>query len=80
MLHVKDLAEVPEGGMASNDGRGETKFTEVGTGVVDLAGAVEAARDSGVEWLVVEQDRMRDLPPMESIQVSFRNLREAVSG
>lgn len=74
VLHMKDFVEVPEGGDSSND-RGETHFTEVGTGVVDIEGAVAAARESGVEWLVVEQDRMRDLPPMESARVSHDNLR-----
>jgi sugar phosphate isomerase/epimerase len=76
ILHVKDLAEVPEGGETSNDERGEAvAFTEVGTGVVDVEGVVAAARDSGVEWLVVEQDRMRELPPMASARVSCRNLK-----
>ncbi|MFO7958940.1 MAG: sugar phosphate isomerase/epimerase [Candidatus Brocadiia bacterium] len=78
ILHVKDVLEVPGGGVASNDGRQETKFTEVGTGVVDLEGAVEAARESGVEWLSIEQDRMRNLSPMDSIRVSYNNLRRVV--
>jgi sugar phosphate isomerase/epimerase len=75
---MKDIAAVPEGGNVSNDGRKGTQFTEVGTGVVDVEGAVEAARESGVEWLVVEQDRLADLPPMESIAVSYRNLKKVV--
>ncbi len=74
VLHMKDLVEVPDGGYSGND-RGETHFTEVGTGVVDIEGAVEAARQSGVEWLVVEQDRMRELSPMESAKASHDNLR-----
>ncbi len=78
VLHIKDLAEVPPGGATSNDGRKETLFTEVGTGVVDLRGTVEAARECGVDWLVVEQDRMRDLPPMESMKVSYDNLKAIV--
>ena len=78
ILHVKDLAEVPPGGATSNDGRTETRFTEVGTGVVDVRGAVEAARECGVDWLVVEQDRMRDLSPMESARVSYDNLKAIV--
>ncbi len=78
LLHVKDLAEVPEGGQTGNEGRRETQFTEVGTGLVDVEGAVEAARECGVEWLVVEQDRMRDLEPMESIRVSYANLRALI--
>lgn len=81
VLHMKDLAAVPAGGLTGNDGsqgRGETQFTEVGTGVVDIAGVVAAARDCGVEWLVVEQDRMNKLAPMDSIRVSYENLKRIV--
>jgi sugar phosphate isomerase/epimerase len=78
ILHMKDLAVVPEGGETGNEGRKETQFTEVGTGVVNTAGAVEAAREAGVEWLVVEQDRMRNLAPMDSIRVSYENLKRIV--
>jgi sugar phosphate isomerase/epimerase len=78
ILHVKDFATVPEGGATGNDERKGHAFTEVGTGVVDLAGAVAAARECGVEWLIVEQDEMRDLSPMESIRVSYENLKRAV--
>jgi len=78
ILHMKDFASVPEGGYTGNDRGAPTPFTEVGTGVVDIAGAVAAARECGVEWLVVEQDRMRDLEPMESIRVSYENLRRVV--
>jgi sugar phosphate isomerase/epimerase len=69
---------VPEGGETGNEGRKSTEFTEVGTGVVNVEGVVEAARECGVDWLVVEQDRMRDLSPMESIRVSYDNLRRLV--
>lgn len=78
ILHMKDLVVVPNGGDTANDGREETQFTEVGTGVVDMAGAVVAARECGVEWLVVEQDRMRDLSPMDSVRVSYENLKGIV--
>jgi sugar phosphate isomerase/epimerase len=78
ILHMKDLAVIPQGGDTGNDSRNETQFTEVGTGIVNTAGAVEAAREAGVEWLVVEQDRMRDLAPMDSIRVSYENLKQIV--
>ncbi len=78
VLHVKDIAQVPGNGEAGNAGRKGTQFTEVGTGVVDLEGTVQAARECGVEWLVIEQDRMRDLEPLESIRVSYENLKKVV--
>ena len=80
VLHMKDLVTFPEGGIVSNDGRQETQFTEVGTGVVDFSGVVKAAGETGVQWLVVEQDRPRDLGPMDSIRVSYENLSELVNG
>ncbi|MFO8007212.1 MAG: sugar phosphate isomerase/epimerase [Candidatus Brocadiia bacterium] len=79
ILHVKDFASVPDGGATGNDERGEHDFTEVGTGVVDIPAVVDAALDCDVRWLVVEQDRMRDLPPMESIRVSYQNLSRLLS-
>jgi sugar phosphate isomerase/epimerase len=78
ILHMKDLAVVPEGGYTGNEEREGTQFTEVGTGVVNTQGVVEAARECGVKWLVVEQDRMRDLAPMDSIRVSYENLKRIV--
>lgn len=68
LVHVKDIH--------SADVRGA--WTEVGTGIVDLRGSVEAGVESGVDWFTVEQDQPRDLPPMESIRVSYQNLRRAV--
>lgn len=37
-----------------------------------------AAREAGVEWLKVEQDRRRDLTPRESWRVSIADLAAAV--
>lgn len=80
ILHMKDILVVPNDGRgyAGNDEREGTQFTEVGTGVVNIQGVVDAARESGVKWLVVEQDRMRDLAPMDSARVSFENLKRFV--
>jgi sugar phosphate isomerase/epimerase len=77
ILHVKDVLEVPGGAETSNE-RKEVKFTEVGTGVVDLEAVAQAAHECGIEWCVVEQDRMRELAPMDSIRVSYGHLRKAL--
>jgi sugar phosphate isomerase/epimerase len=77
ILHIKDVVEVPGGADTGND-RKSVQFTEVGTGVVDLQAVADAARECGVHWCVVEQDRMRDLAPMESIRVSYASLRAAL--
>jgi len=51
-------------------------WTEVGTGVVNFKSVLEAAEKAGVEWGSVEQDQLRDLPPIESIKVSIQNLKK----
>ena len=35
------------------------------------------AIDAGVEWVVVERDRLRNLSPVETMTVSYLNLKEA---
>lgn len=65
-IHVKDIADVDE----------RAKFTSVGSGVVDVKGSVEAGMANGVEWFVVEQDAPNNLTPMESVTVSYLNLKE----
>jgi sugar phosphate isomerase/epimerase len=77
ILHIKDVVVVPGGADISNE-RKDVQFTEVGTGVVDLQAVADAAHECGVEWCVVEQDRMEDLSPMESIKVSYKNLKKAL--
>jgi len=61
------------------DGRrkdgGELEFLELGRGVVDLAGALAAAREAGAEWIVAEQDRTA-LPHLEAATISRTYLRE----
>jgi sugar phosphate isomerase/epimerase len=64
LVHVKDIY--------TDAFRGA--WTEVGTGIVDVKGVLEAGLESGVEWFIVEQDQPRDLLPMESIRVSYENL------
>jgi len=66
-IHVKDLWGLDERG----------KFTAVGTGVVKVQEAVQAAIETGVEWVVVEQDTLRNLTAFETITVSYLNLKEA---
>ncbi|MBX0323994.1 sugar phosphate isomerase/epimerase [Halomicroarcula sp. F13] len=53
VVHVKDVTAAGEP-------------TELGEGVVDLPGVVEAARDAGTEWLVFEHDDPAD--PMASME------------
>jgi len=65
LLHLKD--------MAFKDG--EQRFAEVGEGNLDWEGILNDARDAGVKWYVVEQDRCYDRDPFESLKISLDNLR-----
>jgi sugar phosphate isomerase/epimerase len=49
--------------------------TEIGDGVIDIAGVIRAAPQA--EWLIVEQEAF-DRPHMESIQISLQNIRKMV--
>ena len=65
-LHLKDFADFAD----------RTSFTTLGTGALDLPAIVHAANENGVEWGVVEQDRLRNLSAMDTIATSFLNLKE----
>ena len=75
LIHLKDISrKVVTNNLHDPELSGI--WTEVGTGVVNFKSVLAAAEKAGVEWGSVEQDRPRDLPPMESIKVSIRNLRK----
>ena len=61
-VHVKDRA--PEGENLEQDG-----WADVGHGVIDWPPLLEAARDAGAEWFVVEHDTPAD--PVRTIKRSF---------
>ena len=66
-IHVKDLARLGD----------PAEFTAVGTGIVPIQDAVRTAIDCGIEWIVVEQDRLRHLTAFETITLSYLYLKEA---
>ncbi|QHT63583.1 sugar phosphate isomerase/epimerase [Paenibacillus lycopersici] len=66
-IHVKDVTTADE----------PDQWTAVGTGIVRIAPSILKAREIGVEWMVVEQDRLRNLTPFETITASYLNLKEA---
>jgi sugar phosphate isomerase/epimerase len=68
LVHVKDMAVV----------RGGPVDAEVGEGNLDWAAILDACRDAGTEWLVVEQDQpQRD--SMESVAISYVNLERLLA-
>lgn len=62
LLHIKDMAE---------DG----SFAVVGTGVLDWDAILQAARESGVQAFIVEQDICPG-NPLDSIRLSYENFRK----
>ncbi len=64
LVHLKDMAVVD----------GKPVMAEVGEGNLNWPAILEACRDAGVEWYIVEQDHcLRD--PFESLAISLRNLQ-----
>jgi len=63
LVHLKDMAI----------DRGRPVDAEIGEGNLDWAEIIDACRDAGTKWLVVEQDEPRR-DPMESVAVSYANL------
>jgi len=66
-IHVKDLHSLSE----------RNQFTSVGTGVVNVKESIQTAMETGVVWMTVEQDTLRNLTAFETITVSYLNLKEA---
>jgi len=64
LVHLKD--------MAAGEGR---EFAEVGEGILDIPGIVDAAVKAGSEWIIVEQDVCKR-PPLESVRLSLDNLKK----
>jgi sugar phosphate isomerase/epimerase len=63
LVHLKDMTAAPE-----------RTFAEVGQGTLDIPGVLAAADATGVEWLIVEQDRCQR-PALESIRISREYLK-----
>jgi sugar phosphate isomerase/epimerase len=61
-LHLKDMDRTPERGI-----------TTVGSGVIDFARIITAARKAGVEDFYVEEDGPRD--PMAAVRSSYAHLK-----
>jgi len=62
LIHIKDMNAQ------------DRSFAEVGTGILPLDAIVAAAPNAGAKALIVEQDVCKR-PPLESIAISFNNLK-----
>ena len=64
LVHLKD--------MENNEAR---DFAEIGNGILNFNNIITAAKESGAEYFIVEQDRCKR-PPIESIDISYKNLKK----
>lgn len=72
LLHIKDTPGQAAGGK---------KFTEVGTGIVDINAVVKAAGAVGSKFLIVEQDSdWAGGSAMQSARISLENLSKIAAG
>ena len=65
LVHFKDMAVVD----------GQPVMAEVGEGNLNWPAILEACREAGVEWYIIEQDTCRR-DPFESLAISLRSVRE----
>lgn len=63
-IHVKDMTITPQR---------EAKMCEVGSGNLNWQAVLDACKDAGVQWYLVERDS-GDLDPFESLKISLDNL------
>lgn len=66
LLHLKDMAIAPDRAQ---------RFAEIGEGNLNWQAILQAARESGVEWALVEQDLCYERNPFDSLAISYRNLK-----
>ena len=69
VVHLKDMAVVNR----------TPVFAEIGEGNMNYKGIIQACRETGVEWYVVEQDVCRR-DPFESVAISLNYLLNRVEG
>ncbi|MDD4756742.1 MAG: hypothetical protein PHG29_11740, partial [Prolixibacteraceae bacterium] len=52
-------------------------FAPVGSGRIDFESIFAVKETAGMKMFFVEQDRFRDLDPLESVELSFNYLKNA---
>ncbi len=77
LLHVKD--RLPGFAPSRKLDKSAEHFTEVGSGTIDWKKVLTLAREQGIRHYFVEQDET-SIPVMESLRISYRNLRRFMEG
>jgi len=68
VIHVKDLVAMPEK-------NGRVEFPPLGQGILDWPAIFSAAKESGVEWYIYEQDPCQG-DPFDSVRISYQFLKD----
>lgn len=76
MLHLKDRKPGFPPTQVLNSAA--EHFTEVGNGTIDFKAILQQAQAQGIEYYFVEQDTS-DKSPIESIRISYNNLRKLLA-
>ncbi len=63
LVHIKDMADDEK-----------KSFAEIGEGILDFQAIFAACEEAGTKWYIVEQDTC-SRPPLESVRISFENLK-----
>lgn len=71
LLHLKDLKID-----ISKDDWVQQKMAEIGEGNLDWHAILNAAQNSGVEYLLVEQDDCNGVDPFHALETSYKNLQK----
>jgi sugar phosphate isomerase/epimerase len=67
LWHIKDMAD-----------NATKSFTEVGTGTIDYASLFTSKATSLMDLFFVEQDSNHHISPLQSIEISFKNLEKII--
>lgn len=67
ILHMKDYLR---------DWNGEVVLTPLGRGIVNLEDVMEAGRELGLEWYIVEQDDHYGEDPLKNVEISAQYLKK----
>ncbi|MGH9591429.1 MAG: sugar phosphate isomerase/epimerase family protein [Terracidiphilus sp.] len=72
-LHLKDRKRGAQ--VTFKTGPGSAYFTEVGEGTLDWTSIFRLAAKNHIPYMFVEQDQT-DRPPLQSLQISYRNIEK----
>lgn len=86
LLHVKDFIKGESnatpydliGQAEVKDKKTDFKFVPVGCGCQDIPAILETAKETGVRWVIVEQDKSEDRPMLDAAKMSIDHLRALV--